>query len=68
MDFWGGPLWDGIALEDILPLEKVLGNRGENVKSHSPAAGKSILCDLVEKLRQPYKASLVTLYPPKVNA
>ena len=47
MDFCGGPLWDGTALEDILPLEKVLGYRGENVKSHSSATGKSILCDLV---------------------
>ena len=39
MDFGGGPLWDSTALVDILPHECVLRNRGENVKSHSPAAG-----------------------------
>ena len=22
MDFWGGPLWDGTALLDILPLQE----------------------------------------------
>lgn len=40
MDFCGGPLWDGTALEGILPLEYVSGHRRENVESHSPAAGK----------------------------
>lgn len=44
MDFWGGPLWDGTALVDILPFEGVLRRRGEiNVKTHFPAAGKYFL-------------------------
>lgn len=51
MDFWGGPLWDGTALVDILPFENVSGKRRENVKSHFPVPRNNPVVVLLENLR-----------------